>query len=153
MSSLQTPKTTHGGIMMLSLLVAICAAIATAVDGSGDVRTPQASPGRPVAMSQHLDSVDASVVAVASEPPRQGGENISTATQIPDLGQEGTFIDSGTTIGFIDDYSEACPTISSSADSDSLLSSCRGVSVSVVLVSPDRTSIVSIGDPAPSECP
>ena len=40
--------------------------------------------------------------------PRQGGEDTATATVIPDMPGGGNYSDGGTTVGYADDYQEAC---------------------------------------------
>ena len=40
---------------------------------------------------------------------KQGGEDIATAVVIPDMGIGGTYHAEGTTVGYQDDYDEACP--------------------------------------------
>ena len=40
--------------------------------------------------------------------PRQGGEDLATATVIPDMPGGGSYSDGGTTVGYADDYQESC---------------------------------------------
>ncbi len=101
-------------LMLLAPLVLLLLAAAFAEAGTPPIgrATAQEIQSRPQRVSVQAQDWDLSQEATEQEPvgyfntTLQGGEDIDHATVIPGF----PFIDTGTTVGYADDYAEICPT-------------------------------------------